>query len=79
MSTRSRARQRPPLIDPVVWEGECPSSHCRDTYQLNAAGQLPEHAAARDWPDRRRCPCSGWLARNPRPRRYFYVEGVQFL
>jgi hypothetical protein len=69
------------LTDPSerVIEGDCPSRRCRGTYALTAAGQLPEHDIATRWLTRRRCPCSGWLARNPRPRKYFFVEGVRFL
>lgn len=82
MSTRRLPRQsarRPvSLIEPPVVEGECPSSRCRGTYVLTATGQVPEHARADSWTGGRRCPCSGWLARNPR-RSYFFVEGVRFL
>ena len=49
-------------------------------YELNSAGQMPEHPRANEFgPDARRCPCSGWLARNPRRAAYFYREGVLFL
>ncbi|HEX9337766.1 MAG TPA: hypothetical protein VF892_17860 [Pseudonocardiaceae bacterium] len=70
------------LIDPAekVTEGTCPSSSCRAVYPLNEAGQMPDHPRANEFgPHARRCPCSGWLADNPHPRRHFYVEGVQFL
>lgn len=88
MSTRSQPRQRavrssaPTIsspIEPSAIEGDCPSSRCRGTYVLTPSGQVPEHATATSWTTRRRCPCSGWLARNPRRRKPFYVEGVHFL
>lgn len=72
------------LAEPSVIEGDCPA--CRGTYPVTevptCAGialQVPEHARVDRWAARRRCPCSGWLARNPRHRSYFYVEGVRFL
>lgn len=67
------------LVEPPLLEGDCPSSRCRGTYELTPAGQVPEHERAQHWSEHRRCPCSGWQARNPRPRRYFYSEGVRFL
>jgi hypothetical protein len=69
-----------PLIDPSerVTEGTCPSTSCRAVYELTPAGQMPEHPRANEWAPRR-CPCSGWLARNPQRRKHFYVEGVRFL
>lgn len=79
MSTRDLPRQRAWRSEPPAIEGECPSSRCQGTYLLTASGQVPEHSAAASWTRPRRCPCSGWLARNPRPRGYFYVEGVRFL
>ncbi len=69
------------LIDPSerVTEGTCPSASCRAVYELNPDGQMPEHPRANEWAKPRRCPCSGWLARDPHPQRYMYVEGVRFL
>lgn len=68
------------LSAPPVMEGECPSSTCRGgPYELSATGQLPEHPVATRWTRNRRCPCSGWQARNPRPQSYLPVEGVHFL
>lgn len=71
----------PVLVDPLVFEGTCPSRTCRAIYALTPAGQIPEHPRANRWASSKpgRCPCSGWLARNPRPRPHFYVEGVQWL
>jgi hypothetical protein len=66
----------PTLVDPVVIEGDCPAGH--GPFPLNDARQVPEHVRF-DRAGRPRCPCSGWLARDPRPRRYFFVEGVRFL
>jgi hypothetical protein len=67
--------------DKDVIEGTCPSSSCGAVYALTASGQIPEHTRANRWARSRpgRCPCSGWLARDPHPRKYFYVEGVRFL
>jgi hypothetical protein len=72
------------LTEPPVIEGDCPA--CCGTYPVTEAHistgtalQVPEHHRADRRTTRRRCPCSGWLARNPRPRRYFFVEGVRFL
>jgi hypothetical protein len=85
--TQTRARRPtrstttpPALIDPSerVTEGTCPSSRCRAVLALDG-DQVPEHPRAGSWRRSRRCPCSGWLARDPRPRRHFYVEGVRFL
>jgi hypothetical protein len=60
------------------WDGDCPNRYCQGgPYALNAGKQLPEHDRALRGGGR--CPCSGWLARNPRPRPYFYVEGVRYL
>lgn len=67
------------LTEPPVIEGECPSRHCRGNYVLTDTGQLPEHVSAGSGLRPYRCPCSGWLARNPHPRPYFYVQGVRFL
>lgn len=69
------------LVDPAegVMEGTCPSGKCRAVLALNDAGQLPEHICASQWTRPRRCPCSGWLAPDPHPRKYFYVEGVRSL
>lgn len=69
----------PPRVAPPVWEGDCPSARCRGTYPLTPAGQLPEHPVAAQWTCPHRCPCSGWLARNPRPRQHVTVEGVRWL
>jgi hypothetical protein len=76
MSTALRHR---PLIAPTeqVAEGDCPCGS--GPWLLNECGQVPEHTHLGKDGCRRRCPCSGWLARNPRPRKSFYVEGVQFL
>jgi hypothetical protein len=59
-------------------EGDCPSCG-KGPWLLTTAGQVPEHRRY----DRRaanggyrRCPCSGWLAVNVRPRTHFYVEGA---
>lgn len=72
------------LIDLPVIEGDCPACHA--TYPVvtvptpaGTALQVPEHPRADRWSPQRRCPCSGWLARNPRPCPFFYVQGVQFL
>jgi hypothetical protein len=70
------ARTHRPLVEPPVIEGDCPA--CRGVFELTPTGQVPEHARP-DRGQRRRCPCSGWLARNPHPRKYFFVEGVRFL
>ncbi len=71
--------RRHPLIDPPVIEGDCPSRACRETaFRLTPAGQVPEHRRSSN-PTARRCPCSGWLARNPRPRKHFTPEGVIYL
>jgi hypothetical protein len=88
-TTLPRPRTRPArhravsLIDPSekVTEGTCPSKTCQAVYALNAAGQLPEHPRANEWarPRPRRCPCSGWLAPDPHPQPFTYVEGVRFL
>jgi hypothetical protein len=81
-ATRTRPTRRPvSLIDPSdrVTEGTCPSSRCRAVLPLTDDRQVPEHDRAGTWYRPRRCPCSGWLARNPHPRRHFYVEGVRFL
>jgi hypothetical protein len=69
-----------PLIDPSerVTEGTCPSSKCHAVLPLDGR-QIPEHPRAGSWLRPRRCPCSGWLARDPHPRKHFYVEGVRFL
>jgi hypothetical protein len=64
------------LTEPPVIEGDCPT--CKTPFALNERGQVPEHQRPDRWPTRR-CPTSGWLGRNPRPRRYFYVEGVRAL
>jgi hypothetical protein len=69
---------RPMLLDPAVLEGDCPNRACGATaLALTAGRQLPEHhtVGARG----HRCPCSGWLARNPRTRKHFAVEGVIYL
>jgi hypothetical protein len=82
---RTRPVRRPvvSLVDPAdkVTEGTCPSTTCGAVYDLTPAGQLPEHRRANEWarPRARRCPCSGWQARDPHPRPFFYVEGVRFL
>jgi hypothetical protein len=73
------ALRTPSLADTEqVTEGDCPSCGS-GPWALTAAGQVPEHDRPGRAGHRRRCPCSGWLARNPRPRRPFYVEGVRFL
>lgn len=71
------------LVAPTVIEGDCPA--CHGTFPVVAvlltsgvALQVPEHARV-DRTRPRRCPCSGWLARESRVQRYFYVEGVHFL
>jgi hypothetical protein len=66
------------LIDPPVIEGDCPNRRCGEiALVLIDARQLPEHATPGS--AGRRCPCSGWLAINPRIRRHFAVEGVRYL
>jgi len=79
--TRPARRRVVSLIDPSerVTEGTCPSATCRALYELNEFGQVPEHPRANEWVQPRRCPCSGWLARDPHPQPYMYVEGVRFL
>ena len=70
------------LIDPSekAVEGTCPSGKCQAVYELTPAGQMPEHPRATEWgPRQRRCPCSGWLARDPHPSALFVVEGVRWL
>lgn len=71
----------PVLVEPPVWEGTCPSRTCQAVYTLTGGGQMPEHPRANKWaqPNPGRCPCSGWLARDPHPRRYCRVEGVRWL
>jgi hypothetical protein len=89
MSTRTLTRRRAtrtaqPLTEPPVIEGDCPA--CRGTYPVQTVtvagvgpvSQVPEHIRADRW-TKRRCPCSGWLARNPRRASFFYREGVMFL
>ena len=87
MSTRTRrrgTRSAPSLTEPPVIEGDCPA--CQGTYPVTTVTvpsvgpvlQVPEHTRADRWA-RLRCPCSGWLARNPRRAPYFYREGVLFL
>ena len=68
------------LIDPAetVIEGTCPSARCLAVLPLSG-NQMPEHDRAGSWLRPRRCPCSGWLARDPHPRKHFYVEGVHWL
>lgn len=80
MSTRVRPRYtRLALTEPPVIEGDCPSGVCAETsFPLTPDGQVPEHRKSSN-PNARRCPCSGWLARNPRPRKHFFVEGVRYL
>lgn len=67
----------PVFTDPTVIEGDCPSCG-HGPFPLTDAQQVPEHTRT-DRGRIRRCPCSGWLARNPRLRPHFYVEGVRFL
>jgi hypothetical protein len=73
-------RLRPSLIEPKVLLGTCPSRSCQAVYSLTASGQIPEHPRANRWAQAKpgRCPCSGWLGRNPRPDR-FVREGVRWL
>jgi hypothetical protein len=80
-SPRPTWQTTPVLIEPSerVTEGTCPSVTCQAVYPLNEYGQVPEHPRANEWATPRRCPCSGWLARDPHPRKHFYVEGVRFL
>ena len=80
MSTPVQARhRRVALTEPAVIEGDCPSRMCAETsFPLTSGGQVPEHRKSSN-PNARRCPCSGWLARNPRPRKHFFVEGVRYL
>lgn len=75
MSTATRTR---PLVDTEqVMEGDCPGCPT-GPWPLNDGLQVPTHDRAVPG-GRRRCPCSGWLARNPHPRKPFYTEGVRFL
>lgn len=75
-STPARAAGSGPLTGPREREGTCPA--CHGVWAVNDLGQTPEHTRA-DRSQPRRCPCSGWLAKDIHDRPYMYVEGVMWL